>query len=62
MNEMKSKTHKEFPLTVTVEDDGSITIDWDPDHPITSVFNSWTEQDFKELIITEAEKVIESFE
>jgi hypothetical protein len=33
-------------ITVTEEQDGSITIDWDQNDPKESVLNSWTEEDF----------------
>ena len=37
---------EDLPLTVTENPDGSFTIEWDENHPVTSVFNTWTEQDF----------------
>jgi hypothetical protein len=39
-----------FPLIVTEEEDGSFTLEWDDLHPITSVFNNYTEQDFIDML------------
>ena len=33
-------------ITVKEEQDGSITIDWNPNDPKESMLNSWTEEDF----------------
>lgn len=48
-----------FPLWVTEEEDGSLTVNWDPDHKITSVFNDWTEQDFIDLLTRKAQEIID---
>lgn len=32
-------------------EDKSFTITWDPDDPLESVFNTWTEQDFINAIM-----------
>ena len=48
----------DFPLTVVVEEDDSMTISWDPDHPATSVFNTWSEQDFLDAITTRCKEVL----
>jgi hypothetical protein len=45
-----------FPLTVILEDDGSITFDWDKNHPVTSIMNDWTEQDFIDLLTDAVQK------
>lgn len=37
-------------ITVKEEQDGSLTIDWDPNDPKESVLNSWTEEDFLDAI------------
>jgi hypothetical protein len=37
-------------ITVTEEQDGSITIDWDPNDPKESTLNSWSEEDFVNAI------------
>ena len=36
----------DFPMTVTDNEDGTITLDWDPDNPITALMNDWSEEDF----------------
>jgi len=53
-----NKMTEDFPMTVVFEEDDSITIDWDPDHPVTSVFNTWSEEDFLEAIITRCKEVL----
>jgi len=40
----------DLPLTVVENDDGSFTFDWDDNHPITSVMNNWTEEDFVDAL------------
>ena len=37
---------EDLPLTVTENDNGSFTFDWDDEHPVTSQLNTWTENDF----------------
>lgn len=49
----------DFPMTVVVEDDDSMTISWDPNHPVTSVFNTWTEQDFTDAIMARCREVLQ---
>lgn len=44
--------NEEFPVTVTENEDGTITIEWDENHPVTSVFNNWKEEDFINAINT----------
>jgi hypothetical protein len=51
-------TYPDFPMTVTEEEDGSFTIEWDPDHPVTSCFNGFTEQDFIEMIMAQCKLVL----
>jgi hypothetical protein len=56
---MKSQSMSEnFPLVVTVNEDDSITIEWDENHPVTSVFNTWTEKDFLDSILNGCKDVI----
>lgn len=50
--------YSEFPMNVTVEEDDSITIEWDPDHPATCFFNDWSAEDFSNAIMEEARRVI----
>jgi hypothetical protein len=45
-------------LAVYEEDDGSLTIEWDENDPIESVFNTWTEQDFIDAIMEKAKEVL----
>lgn len=37
-------------LRVTEEDDGSLLIEWDEDHPFADIFASWTEEQWIESI------------
>jgi hypothetical protein len=59
---MSEQPHPDFPFYVTEEEDGSLTFDWDANHPITSVFNDWTEQDFTDMLIDAAKEVLERHE
>jgi len=45
-------------MKVTEEQDGSFTIDWDPNDPVESVFNTWTEKDFIQCIKDHAREVL----
>lgn len=38
----------DFPLTVKMEND-SITIEWDDEHPVTKLLNTFSENDFLNL-------------
>ena len=42
--------NEDFPLIVTENPDGSWTFEWDENHPVTSIFNTWTEEDFLDTI------------
>jgi hypothetical protein len=48
MNE--SPEDNKFPMTVTETEDGGFIIEWDGSHPVTSIFNEWTEQDFINML------------
>jgi hypothetical protein len=37
-------------IDVTEEQDGSLTITWDPNNPEEAILSTWTEQDFLEVI------------
>ncbi|MFZ9341997.1 MAG: hypothetical protein ACO24P_00150 [Candidatus Nanopelagicaceae bacterium] len=37
-------------LKVIENEDGSLTIEWEPDHPFASIFDEWTEDDWIEAI------------
>jgi len=41
---------EDLPLTVTENDDGSFTFDWDDEHPVTSQLNTWSENDFLNVL------------
>ena len=43
-------TTNDFPLTVTENENGTFTLDWDSDHPATSMMNDWTDEDFISVI------------
>lgn len=49
----------DFPFCATEEEDGSMTLRWDKEHPMTSIFNSWTEQDFINMLIAAATDTME---
>lgn len=44
------------------ETEDGFEITWDPDDPVESVFNTWTEQDFINVIMAECNRVIEEHE
>lgn len=58
----KSMSDAEFPLYVTEEEDGSLTFTWDENHPVTCVFNDWTEEDFIEMLLEAAKETIAKHE
>ena len=37
-------------IEVHENEDGSFQIDWDPNDPVESIMNEWTEQDFIDAI------------
>lgn len=39
-------------------EDGSFDISWDPNDPVESVLNTWTEQDFIDAIMAKCEEVL----
>lgn len=41
-----------------IETEHGFDITWDPDDPVEHVFNDWTEEDFKRVILEEAERVL----
>ena len=45
-------------MKVIEESDGSFTVDWDPNDPVESVFNDWTEEDFIQCIEDHAREVL----
>lgn len=48
----------DFPLNVTFKDDGSFTLEWDEEHPVTSIFNTWTEKDFIDVIMKQCRETL----
>jgi predicted flavoprotein YhiN len=49
-------------LEVKENENGSFEITWDPDDPVESVFNTWSEEDFTKCIMDVCRKVIEETE
>lgn len=49
-------------INCTENDDGSLTITWDPDDPVESVLNTWTEQDFIDVITQQANQTLKQNE
>jgi len=45
-------------ITATVNDDETITFNWDENDPVDSVLNTWTEQDFLNAILNYCKEVI----
>ena len=45
-------------ITATINDDETITFNWDENDPVDSVFNTWTEQDFMDAILNYCKEVI----
>jgi hypothetical protein len=44
-------------IKVTERGDGSFDIDWDPNDPVESIMNEWTEEDFIQAIKDHLETV-----
>jgi len=44
-------------IQVEQNDDNSFTISWDETSPTESIFNTWTEEDFIQLITSYLEKL-----
>ena len=49
----------DFPLWCVQEGDGSWTIYWDDEHPVTRVFNGWTGEMFLEAMLASATEVLD---
>ena len=45
-----------------IETEDGFDISWDPNDPVERVMNDWTEEDFLQIILAEAEKVIAEHE
>ena len=39
-----------YPLAVCEHEDGTFSIEWDENDPVTSMFNDWSQEDFIEMI------------
>jgi hypothetical protein len=50
-------------MTIEVrETEEGFEISWDPGDPLESVFNDWTEDDFRQIVMGAAERVIAEHE
>ena len=45
-------------IKATFNDDDTITFEWDENDPVDSVFNTWTEQDFMDAILSYCKEII----
>ena len=45
-------------ITATVNDDETITFEWDENDPVDSVLNTWTEQDFMNTILNYCKEIM----
>jgi len=45
-------------ITATINDDETITFEWDENHPVESMLNTWTEQDFMNAILNYCKETI----
>lgn len=50
--------NNDLPMNVTECPDGTLLIEWDENHPVTSVFNTWTEQDFLDMLNEACKEVL----
>lgn len=57
MNDMTQDP--DFPMTIDMDDNGNLTIEWDEKHPVTKVFNTWTEQDFIDAIMKRCREIVD---
>lgn len=55
---MKIGEFSDFPMTVTMNEDDSWTIEWDENDPRTAIFNDFTEQDFVKMITDHCKRVL----
>ena len=54
------KVSNEDSLTVTENDDGTFTIEWDPNDPKWSMFNGIPEDELQEIIIANLKEFIDN--
>jgi len=45
-------------ITAIINDDETITFEWDENDPVDSVLNTWTEQDFLDAILKYCKETI----
>ena len=45
-------------ITATINDDDTITFEWDENDPVDSVLNTWTKQDFTDAILSYCKETI----
>lgn len=57
--ELGIEIEPEFPFYVVEHEEDLMTFYWDPDHPVTSTFNDWTERDFVECLTSAARRILE---
>jgi hypothetical protein len=53
---------QDFPMTITENADGSFVIEWDENHPVTSIFNNWTEKNFLDMLMQACSDTIDQSE
>ena len=56
---LSDNTDTEFPFWVE-EEDSIVKIYWDGTHPVTSVFNDWTDKQFLEMLTSYAKTIVSS--
>lgn len=54
------KVSNEDSLTVTENDDGTFTIEWDPNDPKWSMFNDIPEDELQQIIISNLKEFIDN--
>jgi hypothetical protein len=47
-------------IECTEEQDGSFTISWDENDPVESILNTWTEQDFIDVITQRCQDLLKT--
>lgn len=45
-------------IDVKEHEDGSFTISWDENDPVESIMNTWTEQDFIDVIMKRCNEIL----
>lgn len=60
--ETQAWENPDFPMRVTEEEDGIFVIEWDETHPVTSLFNGWTEEDFTTMLMNACERMLVKYD